>query len=493
MRDALALQRTAGNAAVTVWVQRESADIAPLDPTIVSATEALATAHANAADHPELVMRVIRGIRDKAIAITEEQRASPPADPARLEVAHRLAALLATEATTFPALTQVVADIDQRVAALGKAVAASPGATFSWTSLITAGGHAAAAPATVGPANQAQLNAIVARRAGLPKGPTLTWIDEPRRGYVGWKYAGQVATPPRPATGRIHKLAMREFGLGEGGVGAVVTYDRTLSLGAGFATEASPQWMRAWLDADPAGEALLVGAGFWITHDNQFAAINDAGTILVGWPAKMYLTGNPSHGDKTAGNPALLSFVASVIEAPASAPQAAQAQVDWVRKREVDAISSGLRTEMETTWPDEAIASGLHLVHWLPAGGLVAHPGLYIGTNGDALAVGKAFVKTLAANYPVDVKRNSTGPGPLIIGANGQTSGVVSHYYAAFGTAVPGKAGYLKRGVDASARRFTMSVNQTLADATLAGRVIYVADAYDGDPSVPIGLLDVGS
>ena len=80
-------------------------------------------------------------------------------------------------------------------------------------------------------------------------------------------------------------------------------------------------------------------------------------------------------------------------------------------------------------------------------------------------------------------------PGPIIIGANGQTSGIVAHYDAAFGTAVPGKAGYLKKGVDGAATRLTMSVNQGLADASLAGHVIYVADAYNGRPEVPIVLL----
>ena len=119
-------------------------------------------------------------------------------------------------------------------------------------------------PSPPTPDEQRRLEGIVVHRNSLPINPGLKVVAfHPAKGvtYTGYQYGGVRAAPEVPAADRLHQLALKEFGLCEGGVSAVVTYDTSLSLGAGFANAAALQWMRDWFDSDPWVEVEFAKVG----------------------------------------------------------------------------------------------------------------------------------------------------------------------------------------------------------------------------------------
>lgn len=296
---------------------------------------------------------------------------------------------------------------------------------------------------------------------------------------TGYQYGGKKAAAPTPATDPLHKLALAEFGLGEGGVSAVVTYDKTLSFGAGFADASAAQWMRDWLDKEPGVEADFAAVGFHVTKGGKWAAVDDTGAILVGEPARQFVRNSPQ----------ILSLYMTVSESKGETETAAQAQQDWIKVHEIERLPPGLKKEMEA-WPPGAAASALHLAHWLPAGGPIISPNRYVGTGGDGAAIAKGFAEGLATTASLAaglVGANSA----IVIGSTTQTSAAVSHYFAQFGLGAK-DAGYLKRAVEASATTLTMSVEDAKTDPALTDHILYLAKAYSGKPKDVVEILDLG-
>lgn len=360
----------------------------------------------------------------------------------------------------------------------GEKAAAAVGGTATkvwWPSLI---GKKTAPTAD----EQAALNDTVTRRSGLSVRSDLKTVPFTAGGVTstGYQYGGKKATPKTPATDPLHKLALAEFGLGEGGVSAVVTYDRTLSFGAGFADAAAAQWMRDWLDKEPGVEADFAAVGFFVTKGGSWAAVDDAGAILVGEPARQFVRNSPQ----------ILSLYMTTTESKAEGESAAQAQQDWIKIHEIDRLPPGLKAEM-ATWPPGAAASALHLAHWLPAGGPIVSPNRYVGTGGDGTAIAKGFAEGLATT-PGLVRGLVGANSAIVIGSTVQTSAAVSHYFAQFGLGAK-DAGYLKRAVEASATTLTMSVEDAKTDPALTDHILYLAKAYNGKPKDVVDILDLGA
>jgi len=327
---------------------------------------------------------------------------------------------------------------------------------------------------------QKLLQDVVAHRQSLSTSSSLRTVPfHPTKNTTtyGYQYLGRKASPLSPATDPIHKLALAEFGLGEGGVSAVVTYDTTLSLGAGFADAASPQWMRDWFDHDKAVEATFEEAGLSVTRGGMWLAVNDSANIISGNAARVFIRGNPQ----------LLSLYMSLSEDPAHTQIGAQAQQDWVKKWEIDKIDPALRAEMNT-WPRGAVASALHLSHWLPAGGPVWHPKRFIGSGGNAVALAKAFALNLAAEKVVRTGVN----GAVVVGATEMTSQAVEHYFRSFGVgAGPKETGYIERGLSAIPR-IPLRVADAYTDARLSNHVLYLQHIFDSTNTGPVSLIDLG-
>jgi hypothetical protein len=329
------------------------------------------------------------------------------------------------------------------------------------------------------PEEQAKLSAIVDHRNSLSVRPELRTETREYGGKAstGYKYAGVSATPTSPATDPLHKIALAEYGQGEGGVSAVVTYDKTLSFGAGFADAVAAQWIRAWFDNDRGAELAFADAGMSVTADSKWLAVDDTAKVISGEPARQFIRGSPK----------LLSLYMTVTEEQEHTRLAAQAQQDWVKHWEIEKLPAALRAEMLTR-PRGAVASALHLAHWLPVGGPIMNGAAYVGTQGNAVAIAKAFARGLANNDPASFKGAN---GAIVVGATVQTSTAVSYYFGDFGRGA-GDQGYLKRGVLASAARLTKSVDEAKSDPSLAGHVLYLAGAWPNKNDVPVELLDLG-
>src|SRR5664280_2680930 len=108
--DVIALQRAAGNRAVTAWVQREAVTTgadpeaaAPTAPEIQTARRLLdewnanhpADSWATVTDTPDhTLVRLAQAIREGALGILAEQAAAEATDQGRLEAVRQLAALV---------------------------------------------------------------------------------------------------------------------------------------------------------------------------------------------------------------------------------------------------------------------------------------------------------------------------------------------------------------------------------------------------------------
>ncbi len=368
----------------------------------------------------------------------------------------------------------------------GPAATVSPAAAFWWPSLV---GRPISAEERDG------LKEVVRHRASLPIHPAVASKVEYPKGsgqYPGYQYmaTGKAAAPS--SGGRLARLALAEFYATEAGFSGVVTYDKTLSFGPGFADAAAAQWLREWFDHDKDAETAFVQAGATVARRGSqytWLAVDDAANILEGEPARQFLRESQK----------LLSLYIMLTESAKHTTEATRAQVGQVQHDLINMIRPDLRSEMES-WPsDAAVAATLHLHHWLPAGGPVDSPNRYVGTNGDPFKIAKGFAQGLgfdpnwrAAN--VVPHEAIVGHGAIVIGATVQTAGAVEHYFGKmFGSSVPGGTGYLKAGVE-SRTRVTMSVEAAWATPAFADHVLYVGPGQSGAPparNVPVTLWDL--
>ncbi|MEO8548441.1 MAG: hypothetical protein ABI678_00635 [Kofleriaceae bacterium] len=342
--------------------------------------------------------------------------------------------------------------------------------SFDWTVLLAHGKSGTNAPGTVTPEQHAKLVAIAANRPALldaqlqrlgSRLDARQW--KPYGGGHGWGYAGNANAAPVPAQkDRILDLAVKELFTGksvEAYVNSVVTYDGTLSIGSGWANNNAAEFVRRWLASDPEVRAALVEAGFSVTADGQFAAVDDSGNILVGGEAFSFL--------RAQKNGKILDYLSGLMEQKSSAPLAMDAGISMVKSTIVDRLEKNGVAQAMSTWSDEAVQAAIHLGNWDFAGGPAANPNDFKATGGSPLKIVQAFAKNMA---PWIKQPN----GALLFGGSGNTAKPLS--------------GHMERwagGVLATAVRSTVRLNMTLAeageDSTLAGHVLVVeGDVFPG-------------
>ena len=355
-------------------------------------------------------------------------------------------------------------------------------AHFETTWPTTDGGASASAD------EQAALKALVTARKALPVRAEFTkkrgYGDKPETGYQ-WAAAG-VGTIPAE-TDRLTRLALQEFHMLEAGVSAVVTYDGTLSLGAGFADVMAAAWVRTWFDADPAAERKFEAAGMSVGPGGEWIVVNDADppAVVRGEPARQFIRESPQ----------LLSLFADVAASPDHLAKASDAQTSRISDG-INRIPADLRKEF-ASWDDGLVAATLHLMWWLPAGGPTGSPNRFRGASNNAFAVAKGFASGLAGTR--DSNLWHAGPRPTsarVIGATKMTAGIITHYFQRFGGgAGPGNGGILRRAVAANASLINKSVDGAMDDASLDDHVLLVASGDTGAPpsrDATVPMYDLG-
>ena len=403
-------------------------------------------------------------------------------DPA---VAQALLGLVRTYAGEYAqvkdAISQAEAELAHRAPAQHAAPAAPVAAGFDWTTLLVAGKHGTGAPGQVSGEQRAQLQAIAAGRparldAELARlGTRLNdsrW--KPYAGNHGWMYEGdQGAATVTRQSDRILDLAVQELFAGksvEAYVNGVVTYDGTVSVGSGWANGMAAEYVRRWLATDPAARAALLAAGFAVTADNQFAAIDNSGHIVVGAPAMAYLRDHQ--------NGKLLDVLSGLMGQPGSAQKAMDAQIEMVKVHIVEPLERNGVAKAMAGWPAGSVQAAIHLGNWDPAGGPIVNPNDFKATGGDPLKLVRAFAKNMA---PWIKKPN----GALILGGSMNTSFPLQGHMERWGGGGLASAVY-------GTRKLHMTLQEAGSDPALAGHVLVVGPGAAPNAPGKVDLYDTG-
>jgi hypothetical protein len=360
---------------------------------------------------------------------------------------------------------------------------------YDWTSLVSyvpakkkVAGHSEVGP-TISDEDRAKLRAIAMTRPAILAaelhrlGSRLgndQWKSYKKGTKHGWGYGGESNSTPETSD-RVTQLAMKELyadakTLEAKGFNAIVTYDGTLSIGAGFADSMAAEYVHRWLAQDSGARAALLGAGFAVTSHREFLAIDETGAILCGNPARQYL--------RVQANGGLLDYVAGLMSQEGSAEKAKDAQMSLFMDTFITPLKPNVKAAM-TSWTDEyAVRAAMHLAYWLPAGGPVNNPNDFTATGGNAVAMAKMFGKNMGARLRQD-------NGCFIIGANEQTDAPMGHF---------GRMGrgFLAMGIK-TCPKIEMTFAQAGAAPELAGHVLCVATDDLHTSKAVITFYDLGA
>ncbi len=334
---------------------------------------------------------------------------------------------------------------------------------YDWTALVSYNKKdGSKASETISDEDRAKLKEIAAKRPAVLDSELARlgsrvkkWV--PYGGTEGWQYAGnsRAAKVPGGQSDRLLRLAAEELYTGpslEAYFNAIVTYDGTLSIGAGFADSEAAEYVHRWLAKDPAARAALLGAGFAVSAHREFLAIDNDGSIVTGGAAKKFLR-SKENGD-------ILDYLSGLMEQPGSADKAMDAQMSLLEEDFIDEITSGLRSAM-MGWPDDAVRAGMHMSYWDPAGGPIKNPNDFSATGGDPIAMVKMFGKNMK-------KYIRQGNGAYVIGASGNTKFPLEGHLARWGHE------YLAGPIESCAT-VEMTFEEVGSDPALANHVLVLS------------------
>ena len=294
----------------------------------------------------------------------------------------------------------------------------------------------------------------------------FNWV--PYQGHHGWQHFGRSSAFRVPAGGDPLLTQMAEEimggGSGEAQPSGVVTYDATVSIGAGWADSSAVRYMREWISRDAAVGQEMLRLGIAFLRNGTFAVVGDDARVLVGNEAHEWL--------RQLRNGYVLKRIADLAESPEHAPAAMDATLAMLDAHTIAPMrKSGLYAKA-LTWPPGAFKAAAHMGMWFLAGGPAGNPNDFGATGGDPGKLVHAFVKNLVNHGLVETGAN----GAWVFGTLDGSNPAVPEHLGRFA------GGYLMGAFGATTTPRTH--DQALHDADLAGLLLIPTGTYakDGKP-----------